>query len=97
MVDTIAVIKKDRPAFRRALAKYYNIKDRNMQDFFYDTWDLPAKPYPAVEGLRLAKVLFDGYPGVRVEEFRAARVEDYVDDSFVRELDRSGYIDSLYK
>ena len=97
MVDTIAVIKKDRQTFRRALAKYYNIKDRKMQDFFYDTWDFPAKPYPSVEGLRIAKVLFDGHPELRNEEFRAARVEDYVDDSFIRELDMSGYIDSLYK
>jgi hypothetical protein len=97
MVDTIAVVKKDKQAFRRALAKHYNIKDPKMQDFFYGTWDFPAKPYPSVEGLRIAKVLFDGHPELRNEDFRAARVEDYVDDSFIRELDQSGYIDGLYK
>jgi len=97
MVDTIAVVKKDKQAFFRALARYYNITDRKMQEFFYNTWDFPAKPYPAIEGLRNAKVLFGGYPGLRNEEFRKARVEDYIDDSFVRELDRTGYIDSLYK
>lgn len=97
MVDTIAVVKQDKQAFFRALAKYYNIKDPKMQEFFYNTWDFPAKPYPATEGLRNAKVLFDGHPGLRNDEFRNARVEDYVDDSFVRELDQSGYIDSLYK
>jgi ABC-type nitrate/sulfonate/bicarbonate transport system substrate-binding protein len=97
MVDTIAVVKQDKKAFSRALAKYYNITDPKMQDFFYNTWEFPAKPYPAVEGLRLAKVLFNNYPGLRADEFRNAKVEDYVDDSFVRELDQSGYIDSLYK
>ena len=97
MVDTIAVVKQDRQAFYRALAKYYNITDRKMQEFFYSTWDFPAKPYPAVEGLRNAKVLFDGYPGLRADDFRKAKVEDYIDDSFVRELDQSGYIDSLYR
>jgi hypothetical protein len=91
------VVKQDRQAFYRALAKYYNITDRKMQEFFYSTWDFPAKPYPAVEGLRNAKVLFDGYPGLRAEDFRKAKVEDYIDDSFIRELDQSGYIDSLYK
>jgi ABC-type nitrate/sulfonate/bicarbonate transport system substrate-binding protein len=97
MVDTIAVVKQDKLAFFRALAKYYNIKDPRMQEFFYNTWEFPAKPYPAVEGLRMAKVLFDGQPGLRLDDFRKARVEDYIDDSFVRELDQSGYIDSLYK
>jgi len=97
MVDTIAIVKQDKEAFYRALAKYYNIKDPKMQEFFYNTWDFPAKPYPAVEGLRNAKVLFDGQSGLRTEQFRTARVEEYVDDSFVRELDQTGYIDGLYK
>jgi NitT/TauT family transport system substrate-binding protein len=97
MVDTIAIVKQDKQAFFRALVKYYNITDPRMQEFFYNTWDFPAKPYPAVEGLRNAKVLFANHPGLRADELRNARIEDYVDDSFIRELDQSGYIDSLYK
>ena len=97
MVDAIAMIKQDkRPAFR-AMAKYYGITDPKMQEYFYSTGDFPAKPYPAVEGLKNAKVQFAGNPGLRNDDLKNARIEDYIDDSFVRELDQSGYIDSLYK
>jgi len=93
LVDTIAVMKKDKQAAYRAMAKYYNITDPKMQEFFYNAWDFPPKPYPAVEGLRNVKVMYRGiYP-----ELDKYKVEDFVDDSFIRELDQSGYIDRLYK
>jgi ABC-type nitrate/sulfonate/bicarbonate transport system substrate-binding protein len=97
VVEAIAIMKQDRRAAFRAMAKYYGITDPKMQEFLYSSWDFPAKPYPSVEGLRVAKALYAGHPGLRDEEFRNARVEDSIDDSFIRELDQSGYIDSLYK
>ena len=97
MVETISVVKQNKQTFYRALAKYYGMKDPKMQEFFYNTWDFPAKPYPSVDGLREAKVLYDNYPGVKAQEFRNAKIEDYIDNSFIRELDQSGWIDSLYR
>lgn len=93
LVDTIALIRKDKQVAFRTMAKYYNITDPEMQQFFYGAWEFPAKPYPAVEGLRNVKVMYrEIYP-----ELDKYKVEDFVDDSFIRELDTSGYIDRLYK
>jgi ABC-type nitrate/sulfonate/bicarbonate transport system substrate-binding protein len=97
MVDAIATVKHDKRTVFRAMTKYYGITDPKMLDFFYDAWDFPAKPYPDVDGLQNAKVQFAGNPKLRYDDLKNARIEDYIDDSFVRELDQSGYIDSLYK
>jgi NitT/TauT family transport system substrate-binding protein len=93
-IEARAVMEKDRGAFNRALVKYYNMTDPKMQDKMYSMMDiLPRKPYPAIDGIRKAIKLFgDIYP-----ELKEHRAEEFVDDSFVRELDESGYIDSLYK
>src|ERR1700676_1135572 len=97
MVDAIAMMKQDKQTAFRAMAKYYGITDPQMQANFYSTWDFPAKPYPAVEGLRIAQKLYATFPGLRSDDLKNAKIEDYIDDSFIRELDQSGYIDSLYK
>jgi ribosomal protein S19E (S16A) len=74
------------------MTKWYNLTDPKHQEFFYAAAaDLPRKPYPAVEGIRKTIELY-GY-----HELRKHSPEDFYDDGFVRELDRSGYIDSLYK
>ncbi len=48
------------------------------------------KPYPCVEGIRNTMKLYDSYA------MRQHTPEDFYDDSLVRELDKSGFIDSLY-
>jgi len=50
---------------------------------------LPRKQYPSVEGL---KTILASEP-----KAKSHNPEDYFDASFVRELDQSGYTDSLYK
>ena len=50
---------------------------------------LPRKQYPSLEGLK--SILATEAKG------KPAKPEDFVDSSFVRELDQSGYIDGLYK
>jgi NitT/TauT family transport system substrate-binding protein len=93
-VEARAVMERDRGAFNRALVKYFNMTDPKMQDHLYSMLEtLPRKPYPAAEGIRKAMKLYDSfYP-----QMREHRVEEFFDDTFVRELDESGYIDSLYK
>lgn len=53
--------------------------------------DIPRKPYPAVDGIKEVMAVY------RYREMQIHRPEDFYDESFVRELDRSGYIDGLYK
>jgi ribosomal protein S19E (S16A) len=64
-----------------------------MQDWFYERGVtlVPRKPYPNVEGIKKTMELYDSH------EMRKHKPEDFYDDSFVRELDQSGYIDSRYR
>ena len=53
--------------------------------------EMPAKPYPAVAGIRKVMELFNYH------EMRQYKPEDFYDDSLMREIDNSGFIDALYK
>ncbi|HEY7165758.1 MAG TPA: ABC transporter substrate-binding protein [Candidatus Binatia bacterium] len=54
---------------------------------------IERKPYPTVEGLRaVIEQAAETDPKVK-----AVRPEQFVDTSFLRELDQSGFIDALYK
>jgi len=91
-VEAIALMKNDKNVAFAAMAKWYNITDREQQEFFYaQAAHLPRKPYPAVEGIQKTMEVYNYH------EMRRHKAEDFYDDSFVRELDQSGYIDSLYK
>ncbi|HET9551308.1 MAG TPA: hypothetical protein VFQ03_14100, partial [Candidatus Binatia bacterium] len=51
------------------------------------------KPYAQVDGLRnIQRMMATLNPKVK-----SIRVEDLIDNRFIRKLDESGYIDSLYK
>ena len=92
LVEAIAVMKQDKQAAFRALAKWYNITDPEIQEAVYrGAEEMPRKPYPAVEGIKETMKVYDSL------EMRKHKAEDFYDDSFVRELDQSGYIDGLYK
>jgi hypothetical protein len=54
---------------------------------------LPKKQYPTLEGLKFILAPL----AEKDAKARAAKPEDFADLSFIKELDQSGYIDSLYK
>ena len=92
LVEAIALMKQDKQAAFRGMAKWYNITDPEIQEMIYrGAEEMPRKPYPAVDGIKETMKLYDS------AEMRKHKPEDFYDDSFVRELDQSGYIDSLYK
>ena len=93
LVEAIALLKKDKTIAFRAMEKWYGISDREQLAVMYasDVDWIPSKPYPAVEGIKQAMDLYDNH------EMRKLQPGDFYDDSFVRELDESGYIDSLYE
>jgi NitT/TauT family transport system substrate-binding protein len=70
---------------RETLEKSY---DNVMTEAFY-----PKKQYPSLEGLKTV------IEGVAERDPRAKSVtpEQFVDFTFIKELDQSGYIDGLYK
>jgi ABC-type nitrate/sulfonate/bicarbonate transport system substrate-binding protein len=91
-VEALAIMKQNRDAGMGGIGKWYNIKDREQQRMIIDYADgLGRKPYPAVEGIKRVMEIYNTH------EMRRHKPEDFYDDSFVRELDQSGYIDSLYR
>jgi len=91
-VEAIALMKNDKEATFRTLRKWYRMTDPEQLEFFYaEVEKLPSKPYPPVEGIRRVMEVYDSH------EMRKHSLEHFYDESFVSELDESGYIDSLYE
>src|SRR5712691_9582223 len=67
-----------------AMAKWYGIRDARAQEHICaQAMQLPAKPYPSVEGIKTMMEIYD------YREMRIHQPEDFYDASFVSELDKS--------
>ncbi|HXJ02363.1 MAG TPA: ABC transporter substrate-binding protein [Micropepsaceae bacterium] len=74
------------------MENWYGIKDKDYARTLYDrgAW-IPMKPYPCYEGFKKTKELYDS------NEMRKHSPEEFYDDSLMREIDASGFIDNLYR
>lgn len=91
-VEAIALMKTDRAAAYDSLTRWFGITDpEKLAAVYASAQRLPSKPYPSLDGLKLIKSLFP-YRAMQV-----TRLETFADSSFVTALDRSGFIDALYK
>jgi len=93
-IEAVHRIYSDKEAAVRALARF--IGRTVERDVLEKTWEnmlsesvLPKKQYPSVEGLKT--ILAAEAKG------KSFKPEDFFDASFVRELDKSGFTDGLYK
>jgi NitT/TauT family transport system substrate-binding protein len=97
-VEAVHKMWTDKEATIRALGKYMGsgldreILDRSRENVMHETL-YPKKQYPSLEGL---KTVIDDL-AERDPRAKAVKPEQFVDFSFIRELDQSGFIDSLYK
>jgi ABC-type nitrate/sulfonate/bicarbonate transport system substrate-binding protein len=92
LTEAISMMKKDKEVAFRAIAKYYKITDREQSQVIYNgAEEMPRKPYPTVEGIKRTMELYN------TAAMRRFKPEDFYDDSFMKELDQSGFIDNLYK
>ena len=89
--EGIALFHQDRELVLKILEKWHGITDRTYAEKIYDggRW-IPRKPYPCYDGIIKALERYDS------NEMRRYSPEDFYDDSLIRELDESGFIDSLY-
>jgi NitT/TauT family transport system substrate-binding protein len=99
IIEGIAFIAQERnaPEVKRVLAKYLKFEEQAKIDDAYTSLRGYAvasrKPYPTDEGVdSLIKFLAKFNPKVA-----NMTVKDVVDSSLVAELDKSGFIDSIYK
>ncbi len=90
-VEAIALVKRDKQAAFHAMAKWYNVTDPKQQEYFYrEIANLPRKPYPSVDGIKKVMEVYNSH------EMRKYKAEDFYDAAFIRELDQSRFIDTLY-
>ena len=93
-VDAVHRIYTDKEASLRALARFIGrsiereVLEKTRENLLSESV-LPRKQYPSLEGIKtILTTELKGKPG---------NPEDFVDLSFIRELDKTGYIDGLYK
>jgi len=96
-IEAVHRIKTDREAAIKVLAKYVALQDKEILERAYADLSsddrLPPKQYPTLEGIKnILEPLAE-----KDAKAKAAKPEDFVDMSFIKELDQSGYIENLYK
>jgi NitT/TauT family transport system substrate-binding protein len=94
-IEAVHRIKTDRETSKRVLVKYLGSQDKEILERTYDLTDdkLSPKQYPSLEGIKnILELLAEKDP-----KAKAAKPEDFVDMSFIKELDESGSIADLYK
>jgi LysM repeat protein len=94
--EGIHYYKTQRAESLTILAKYLKTADAEVLKAVYEDIGLtltPRKPYPTLRGIELMLREL----AVRNPKNKAARPEEFVDLTFIKELDSSGFIDHLYK
>jgi NitT/TauT family transport system substrate-binding protein len=97
-VEAIHTMWTDKEATVRTLGKYMgtsverDILERSRANVLTETL-FPKKQYPSLAGLKT--VLED--IGERDPRAKAAKPEQFIELSFIKELDESGFVDGLYK
>jgi NitT/TauT family transport system substrate-binding protein len=93
IVEGAALVRRDPETAKHALATRLRLKDAKELE---ETYELlrgftRAKPYPSVEGFRA--ILGDLVK--RLPAAKNADPKEFLDNKFIEELDKSGYIDTL--
>ena len=94
-VEGIAYFKNNKDFSIRVLSKQLRINDRETLENSYETYkqDFISVPYPITKGL---EATYD-YVAQTGPEIRNRKPEEFVDPSFIAELDKSGFIKKLYE
>lgn len=95
IIESIHLLKTNPELTKRSIRKYMRFKDeRDTEEAYQVIQDvMPKKPYPTVEGVKA--VLDELSP--KLPAAKTAQPRDFMDIRFIEELDRSGFIDRLYK
>lgn len=95
IIESIHLVKTNPELTKRAIRKYMRFKDDRDTDEAYQIMRdvTPRKPYPTMEGM---KTVLDEL-ALKVPAAKAAQPREFMDTRFIEELDRSGFIDGLYK
>ena len=94
-VEAIHALRTNPALSKRALARYRQTKDEKQLDDAYQTLReiVKPKPYPSIDGVKT--IIKDA--SERLPAAKNANPKDFIDTSLLEELDRTGYIDALYR
>lgn len=91
-IEGLAIYMNNRAETLRVLATYHGIKDPRVANAIYEEGlKMSRRMEPCVQGFNDMFVM--GYPA----ELQKYKPTDFYDESFMRELDKSGFIDTAYK
>ena len=90
--EGFALFHRNPELARQTMAKWNGNMGTELAEAIYNRGDsFPRKPYPCYDGIKKTMELYDS------NEMRRYTPEAFYDDSFMRELDKSGFLDSLYE
>jgi NitT/TauT family transport system substrate-binding protein len=94
-VEGIAYFKTHKEFALKVLSKYLRMNDRNLLEGSYEIYkqDFISVPYPIMKGL---EATYDYVASTR-PEIRSRKPEEFMDPSFIAELEKSGFIKKLYE
>jgi NitT/TauT family transport system substrate-binding protein len=94
-VEGIAYLKTHKDFSLKVLSKYLRTSDRELLEGSYEIFkeDFISVPYPIMQGL---EATYD-YVALTRPEVRGRKPEEFMDPSFIAELDKSGFIKRLYE
>ena len=94
-VEAVHLLKTNPDVSKKAFAKYRQTRDeKRIEDAYQTLRDIvKPKPYPSIDGFKtIIKDASDRIPAAKT-----ANPKDFIDISLLEELDRSGFIDALYR
>lgn len=95
LLEGILLYKTNKDYSKKVIAKYVKTNDNDALEDSYQYFSrlVPEKPYPSVDAVKEALTEL----GEKDPKVRAAKPDDFVDMSVIKEFDDSGFIDALYK
>ena len=94
-VEGIAYYRTHKAESMQMIKEFLRVSDNAIAEEAYEYYSriTPAKPYPNAEGVRgVLEEIALTEPAIK-----NAKIEQFVDSSFIAKLDQSGFIDGLYK
>lgn len=91
-IEGLAIYMNNREEAVRVLAKYHGIKDPSVANSIYEEGlKMSRRMEPCVQGFKDMFTL--GYPA----ELQKYKPTDFYDESFMKELEKTGFIDAAYQ
>jgi ABC-type nitrate/sulfonate/bicarbonate transport system substrate-binding protein len=86
--------KTDGAFTKRVMGKYLRVQDQAVLDETYNLFapKMPRIPYPTPNGIRLALESLSDEPRAKT-----AKPEEFYDDTILRNLEREGFFQQLYR